>query len=519
MSRVRRIIPIAACLFFLDARIAFPADPKPEPSIQQLSNKVKQLEERHRDDREETKAVRKNVADETAKRAQENAAIREELTRTKASLENLTQKMPASQSRFWVLLAAVLVFFMQAGFNCLEGGFVRKEHTPLHGALKLVSWVVPCCLYYVLGFGLMFGPSVNGFIGIPFLPDLASMQKLSGGFSLEFYLFQLAFAATAATIVSGALAERTRLLPYVITTAWMTLLVYPVVGHWAWGGNVYVVPVESGALQSLKFLDFAGSTVVHSVGGWFALVGAIFVGARKTRFPSQPPQPFLPLCLEFLKHSLSFKPATRQPNSGDYVPSNLALSTLGAFMLWFGWWGFNGGSKLIFDDDIAKIILNTNIAGACAALVACAHAAILDRANLFAKLIGGSLGGLVAITASCNIVEPYHAAIIGLLAGLVHNYAYDFLVWWQVDDPAGAIPVHAFCGVLGTLCVAMGNHGNSVFRQLMAQILGASAAFLYTVILAGAIFSVLRSFNCLRLSSEEEDQGWHGFGSYREETK
>lgn len=352
--------------------------------------------------------------------------------------------------RFWVLIAAVLVFFMQAGFKTFEAGMVRKVHNDNVAIKNILDWIVISLVYFLLGFGLMFGDSFNGLIGTNlFGPTVEAMQKVKinirGQYlGMEFFLYQLAFAATAATVVSGAVSERIALIPYIMLSIFIGTLIYPVFGHWAWGGTFYLT--DQGWLFAIGFRDFAGSTVVHSVGAWVALAGVIQIGARNGRYDSQ-----------------------GNLNSKDFVPSNLGYSTLGVLILWFGWWGFNGGSQLKYDESIASIIVNTIIAGSAAGLTAFFHAIARshDKYEIFPKLLGGILGGLVAITACCNSVSAWEAIFIGAAAGLVHNYSYDFLIHsLKLDDPVGAIAVHGFCGVWGTLCVAFfGNLEADFFAQ------------------------------------------------------
>lgn len=403
--------------------------------------------------------------------------------------------------RFWVLIAAALVFLMQAGFKTLEAGLVRKGHDDNVAIKNILDWLIIILVYFSVGFGLMFGESYNGLIGTNlFAPTMDSMQtikeKIDGQYlGLEFFLYQLAFAATAATIVSGAMSERIALIPYAISSTFIGVAIYPIFGHWAWGGTYF--QNEQGWLYAIGFRDFAGSTVVHSVGAWFALAGVIVIGARNGRYDRQ--------------GNLIRK---------DFLPSNLGYSTLGVLILWFGWWGFNGGSQLKYDANIANIILNTTLSGSAAGLTAFIHAISKsrDKYEIFPKLLGGILGGLVAITACCNSVNSWEALFIGAIAGLIHNFSYDYLMLnLKIDDPVGAIAVHGFCGVWGTLCVAFFGQLDTDFfsqnsdllfsessllwfledaniriKQTIIQLIGALTAFLFSFSIAYLFFKLIR---------------------------
>ncbi|MBS1877159.1 MAG: ammonium transporter [Acidobacteria bacterium] len=387
--------------------------------------------------------------------------------------------------RFWVLLAAVLVFFMQAGFKCLEVGVARREHDTPVGLMNLMNWLVLCVVFYVAGFGLMFGATFRGWIGVDlFFPTAAAVESSYHPLGMEFFLFQLAFAATAATIVDGAMAERTALHPYFIGTVLCGLLVYPVFGHWAWNPNGWLKNVGG-----YSFHDFAGSTVVHSVGAWMSVAGVLAAGPRRFRFT---------------------EPA------GEFRSNSLGYAVLGVIMLWFGWWGFNGGSQLKYDGSIASIILNTNLAGASAGIAAYYHARRSGN-NVAAKLIGGVLGGLVAITAGCDVASPASALVIGATAGIVHNLAFDWISrphrlfsrQVNLDDVAGAIPVHGACGIWGTfmtgVVIALGPKGN--FGHVAVQLLGIAAALIYAGLMSWALYWIVEQIWGLRVSILDEDGG------------
>jgi ammonium transporter, Amt family len=413
----------------------------------------------------------------------------------KEDLKNVNQALGSETDRFWVLLSALLVFFMQAGFLCLEVGMVRKEFDTLQAAYKLFAWIATYAGYF-FSFALMFSTShFGGWIGwhLPLWPANV-IYAINPDRGVEFFLFQAAFAATAATIPAGAIAERMSLWSYFLIGLFIALIVYPIFGHWAWGGSLYAIetPDVQGWLKRLGFHDFAGSTVVHSIGGWFALVAAIALGPREGRFR----------------------------DGAVYVDRFPAMSrgyaVLGAFLLWFGWWGFNGGSKLEYSPEIAKIILNTNIAGVTAGFTAWAFARWQKKRRgkkpwfhedgfIPEKTIGGALGGLVAITASCDLAWSLGALLIGLSAGIVHNLFFDLLLRLEIDDPVGAVPVHLGCGMWGTVCVA-GAHSYiwnpDFWKQLVVQLLGIGVAGIWAVVTAMICLYVIKRFRLLKPPEE-----------------
>ena len=391
-------------------------------------------------------------------------------------------------SSLWVMLSAALVFFMQAGFLCLESGLVRERNAEVVALKNFVDWVLTNLIFFVVGFGLMFGPSVGGILGGGFFAGIGLSGTTGPIASNEiFFLFQLAFAGTAATIVSGAIAGRASFVAYLGATAAMACVVYPVFGHWAWG-NLFLADNEPW-LASLGFRDFAGSTVVHSTGAWFALVAAWKIGPRQGRFDA-------------LGHV--------RPIPGH----SLQLATLGCVLLWVGWWGFNGGSTLAFNEQVGPIVLVTNLAGAAGGLSAMLHGWKMQGArDLAPKVLGGALGGLVSITASCDVATPLAAIAIGAVGGIVHNIALEALLSkGRVDDPVGAVAVHGACGVWGTLVVALvvptdelGEGGRLV--QFWAQLLGVLACALWASGIAFAVFSLIERTIGLRLSPELERSG------------
>lgn len=392
-----------------------------------------------------------------------------------------------STSALWVLVAAVLVFLMQAGFLCVEAGSVRARNMATVALKNAIDWVLACLLFFAVGFGIMFGTSWGGFVGTD-LFALAGMptEGLAVDFPIFFFLFQLGFAGTAATIVSGALAGRASFVSYVFSTLVIACLVYPVFGHWVWGN--LLISDNTPWLASLGFVDFAGSTVVHSVGAWFGLVGAWLVGPRRGRYDAA-------------------------GEVKEIESSSIALVAVGVLLLWVGWWGFNGGSQLALDDAVGGILLNTNLAAAAGGLGAYLFAWFAQgKRHLAAKFLGGVLGGLVAITAGCHAVSPWASVVIGLAAGVIHNVFYDWLLHvMHVDDPVGAVAVHGFCGIWGTLAVAIFGASdmlpNPRWIQLGVQLLGIGVAFVWATACAWATFAVIRSTVGLRVSPEEEIAG------------
>lgn len=384
----------------------------------------------------------------------------------------------------WVAFAAALVMLMQAGFLCLEAGFVRERHAEGVALKNLVDWILSNLIFFAVGFGLMFGESHSGVVGTS-LFALHGLASIEGPIAQNgvFYLFQLGFAGTSATIVSGAIAGRVSVLAYLCSTIAIASLVYPVIGHWSWGNAL--IGSNEPWLASLGFVDFAGSTVVHSSGAWFALVAAHSIGPRRGRFDAR----------------------------GEVRPipaHSIALATLGVLLLWLGWWGFNGGSTLRFDARVASIIINTNLAGAAGALIALVHGwRFQARRDLSAKLLGGALGGLVAVTASCHLVSPLGAIFVGAVGGWVHNLAFEFLLRnMRIDDPVGAVAVHGFCGAWGTLAVAIVVPAEQLemgrLAQLAVQATGVLACFAWSSTIAFVTFAWIRRTIGLRLSPEQE---------------
>ncbi|EMR11982.1 diguanylate cyclase/phosphodiesterase (GGDEF & EAL domains) with PAS/PAC sensor(s) [Methylophaga lonarensis MPL] len=382
----------------------------------------------------------------------------------------------------WVLIAAMLVLIMQGGFLCLESGLTRSKNA-INVALKnAFDLIVAAILFWLFGFGIMFGAHEGLQLDTHwFIADFSRDEF----WHASFFFFQLTFCATAATIVSGAIAERSRFLVYIIITALISLLLYPVFGHWSWSSAVNESP---GWLEAMGFTDFAGSTVVHSVGGWVALAAVIVIGPRTGRF---------------IRGKVQNIPG-----------SNLPLAILGMLFFMIGWIGFNGGSTLAFTTAIAGIIVNTIIAAAAGGITAILLSMTQqDNSQTTSLTINGTLAGLVAITAGAHVVSTPQAAIIGGLGALVMFLAEKQMHRMQLDDAISAVPVHLAAGIWGTLAVAIFGDlqlldtGLTRTGQLQVQLLGIAACALFVFPLSLSFLLLLNRYTPLRVSAEAERQG------------
>ncbi len=388
----------------------------------------------------------------------------------------------------WTLVAAALVFFMQAGFSLVECGFTRAKSAINIMMKNLMDFSMGSLGYWAIGFAFMFGVSKSGWIGTSgfFLSDFTP-----GGdpWVLAFWMFQVVFAATAATIVSGAMAERTKFTGYLIYSLVVSAIIYPIFGSWAWGGLFH----GGGWLENLGFIDFAGSTVVHSVGGWTALAGAIVLGPRLGKYG---------------------KDGSIKPILGHNIP----LAALGVFILWLGWFGFNPGSTTAANKDIAMIFVNTNLAAAAGAVLAMFTAWIKFGKPDAGMSLNGALAGLVAITSPCASVSPLSAVIIGAIAGIIVVFSVVFFDRIKVDDPVGAISVHGVNGAWGTLAAGIFNIGGTSAKIIGVQVLGIGTCFVWTFCTAFIMFKLIDKTIGLRVSPEEEaqglDRGEHGGNAY-----
>ncbi len=391
--------------------------------------------------------------------------------------------MFSSVNTIWVLFAAALVFLMQAGFAMVETGFTRAKNAGNIIMKNLMDFSLGTPIFWLLGFGIMFG-SGNGLFGW-LDPMVKGEYSLPDGVPLmAFLIFQTVFCATSATIVSGAMAERTKFSAYCIYSMVISAVIYPVSGHWIWGG---------GWLAEMGFHDFAGSTVVHMVGGVSALVGAIQLGPRIGKYDKNGKSKAIP------GHSIT-------------------LGALGVFILWFGWFGFNPGSTVSATGDdvlasMSNIFVTTNMAAAVASIAVMVLTWIRYKKPDVSMTLNGSLAGLVAITAGCDAVSPLGAAIIGLIAGVVVVLAIEFIdKVLKIDDPVGAIGVHGVCGALGTILVGVfAVDGGLLYgggpSYLITQLTGVGAVIAWVAITMTVVFFVIKKTVGLRVSKEEEING------------
>jgi|GEM_PF-544931 len=377
----------------------------------------------------------------------------------------------------WIAVCTVLVLLMQPGFGALESGFTRAKNSINVAIKNLTDFCISTMIFWAFGFALMFGIG-NGVWGW----GSALFDGGAGGFDTTFFFFQLAFCGTATTILSGAVAERMRFQGYFIATAILAGAIYPVVGHWAWadldGGS-------AGWLGAAGFVDFAGSTVVHSVGGWMALAALLILGPRHGRFGGN-----------------------GRPIEGHDIP----LATLGGFFLWIGWFGFNGGSTLALDGSVPLVLLNTALGGAAGGLAAVAATWIRHRRPRVQLIIAGPLGGLVGVTANCNIVTPVEAVLIGAIGGLVAVSGTALLERLEIDDAVAAVPIHLGAGIWGTLAVALFGDpaawgGGSRLEQLGIQALGVAVAGLWAFGVGYLLLRLIDRWAPLRVTARQEEVG------------
>lgn len=370
----------------------------------------------------------------------------------------------------WIAIAAALVFFMQAGFALLESGLSRAKNA-LNVVMKnYMDLCVGTLVFWAVGFGLMFGTNPSGWFG----EDHFALSQADHS-TWAMIMFQIMFAATAATIASGAMAERTRYAGYLCGAIVITGVIYPLFGSWAWNSN--------GWLAQLGFIDFAGSTVVHSIGGWCALAGIMVVGPRLGRFDKQ--------------------------GQARSIPGhNLSYVALGGFILWFGWFGFNGGSTLAASVDIAKVNLNTQLAAAAGAVGSTLLRLGTRRPVLLTETVNGSLAGLVAVTAGCAVMTPAFAILTGLVAGALAAAGARLLLSLRLDDVVGAVPVHAFAGAWGTLAAGMFYDGD-LFNpeRITVQLLGIVVAFCWAFFAALIMYLAVAAITGLRAPALHEQRG------------
>ena len=356
-------------------------------------------------------------------------------------MEEQLSELTTYANALWVLVSAALVFFMHAGFALVESGFCRKKNAVMVLMKNFGVVAISSIIFYLVGYGAMFGEG-NSFVGLAnFFPD--NGDAYSDLPPYVFLFFQLVFAATACTIVSGAVAERARLLTFFFFTAIATIIIYPVVGHWVWGG---------GWLSEMGFVDFAGSTVVHGVGGGMALAGAIIVGPRIGKYMPDG----------------SVKPMPAH---------NFPLAALGVLILWLGWFGFNGGSELAMDADVGRIVLVTNLAAAAGFCGALTWIRIRSGLLDLSMALNGALAGLVGITAGCYNITGGWSLVVGAVAGVLCVEGVLLIDKIKIDDPVGAITVHGICGMFGTIAVGLVGYGNAATgEEPMGLLVGGGAS-------------------------------------------
>ena len=396
----------------------------------------------------------------------------------------------------WVINCAILVFIMQAGFMCMESGLSRYKNS-INVALKnAADFGVSVVIFWLFGFGLMFGTSYKGFIGT----DLFFLKTDIAEW-MTYFVFQAMFVATASTIISGAVAERMKFVGYLLITILATGIIYPLVGHWAWSSSYLAnmqaaesqLLIESGAerhsgwLSDMGFVDFAGSTIVHSVGGWIALSAVLILGPRIGRYS--------------------------EANKGKFTGSSFPLAVLGTLILWFGWFGFNGGSNGAMDDAVPLILINTFLAAAFGLLTGLTTSFVIYKKPDAFYVILGPLAGLVAITAGCNSMTSLTAIFVGIVGSLIAIGVNEFLNKFEIDDVVGAIPVHLAAGIWGTLAVGFFSNleildtGLTRWEQIKVQFIGVGSVGLFAFLGSYILLKILNYFYPLRVSPLHEELG------------
>lgn len=430
---------------------------------------------------------------------------------TAASVAEGLASLTKTLDILWLCLAAFFVFFMQAGFALVEAGFTRAKNTVNILMKNFLDFSFGSLAFWLIGFGLMYGADYMGLIGLSKFAFSGLTEGAVDNKEMANWIFQVVFAATAATIVSGAMAERTNFSAYLIYSVVISTFIYPIAGHWSWGGG-WLTGAEGFVVKTFgtPFHDFAGSTVVHSVGGWCALAGAICLGPRIGRY-------------------------LKDGKLGLMPGHNLALATLGTFILWLGWFGFNPGSTLALGTGgFAHVAVTTNLAACAGSVMALIVAKAMFGTFDLSMTCNGALAGLVAITAPCAVVSPLSSIIIGSLAGVIVVFSVVAVDKIKIDDPVGAISVHLVNGAFGTLCVGLfaeeiyatstaalpikGLFFGGGVNQLMAQLVGIGATAVWTLPLAFITFKLCDLAVGLRVSEEVEMTGLdiheHGIYAY-----
>ena len=405
-------------------------------------------------------------------------------------MDKIVSSLSLNIDTLWVIDCAILVFIMQAGFMCMESGLSRHKNS-INVALKnAADFGVSVVMFWIIGFGIMFGTSYNGVIGTDlffFKTDVSEYQT--------YFVFQAMFVATAATIISGAVAERMKFAGYLIVTVLSTAIIYPIIGHWAWSSSylskIYssnrIENATSGWLTEMGFVDFAGSTIVHSVGGWIALAGVLILGARIGKYS--------------------------EANKGKFTGSSFPIAILGTLILWFGWFGFNGGSNGAMDETVPLILINTFLAAAFGLLTGLFISYLTKKKPDPMYVVLGPLAGLVAITASCNSVDSVAAIIIGIVGCFVAIITSELLEKLEIDDVVGAIPVHLAAGIWGTLAVAIFSDLEiletdlSRIEQFKIQAIGVFAVGIFSFTISYFFLKIINNFYPLRVDPIHEELG------------
>lgn len=420
-----------------------------------------------------------------------------------ANMMEMIAETNSSLDTVWMLLAAMLVFFMQPGFALVEAGFTRTKNTANILMKNFIDFTLGSLLFWFVGFGLMFGAGV--FVGTPHFCDISFYDM---GLPIEgFLIFQTVFCATSATIVSGAMAERTKFSMYLIYTLFISVLIYPVSGHWTWGGGWLMNGDEDSFMMSLfgnTFHDFAGSTIVHEVGGVIALVGAAIIGSRLGKYG-------------------------KDGRSKAIPGHNLTIAALGVFILWFGWFGFNPGSQLAASGTenataISHVFLTTNLAACAGGFCSLVTSWLKYRKPSLSLTLNGILAGLVGITAGCDLVSPAGAVAIGAICGVLMVYAVEFIDYvLKVDDPVGASSVHGVCGFAGTILTGLFSTSTGLFYGFgwgffLAQLFGALVVGAWAAVMGFIVFKGLDKIHGLRVPARIEEEGLdvyeHGESAY-----
>ncbi len=407
-------------------------------------------------------------------------------------MEVTTSSIVTAVNTMWVLLTAFLVFFMQLGFGMLEIGLIRTKNTVNLLLKNILDYSISSIVYWAFGYALMYGVG-NAIFGTTFWFLSGIPETTAGVPTHAYWLFQLAFAGCAATIVCGGVAERTKFIAYLCYSVVISTFIYPIVGHWIWGG---------GFLSQMGVLDYAGSSVVHSVGGWAALMGTLALGPRIGKY-------------------------NKDGSANPIVGHSAALANIGLWVLWFGWFGFNPGSSLsgMQVGLNARVAINTNVAAATGAITAVILSRIITGKYDLGMVTNGVLAGLVGVTASCAYVSYPSAIAIGAIGCTICYFAVAFFDKIHVDDPVGALPVHLCNGVWGTIAVGLFHETKGLFfgggfHQLSVQLLAVVCVAAWVTITAGILFWVIKHTVGLRVSAKEEleglDLGEHGAASYPE---